>query len=99
MKPLYRIEPKFFGGISGSLGSNGFLRFGGVGVSCVLVLAILGGVDSVVTFFLRRGSFLMRVNCSLSVVATGSLTASLDVVLLFLAAGFLSSSFEVTVVL
>jgi hypothetical protein len=50
-----------------------------------------------VTFFLRRGGFLTRVNCSVSVVVAGSLNSSLEVVLLILAAGFLSLLLEVTV--
>jgi hypothetical protein len=49
-----------------------------------------------VTFFLRRGGFLTRVNCSVSVVVSGSLNSSLKVVLI-LATGFLSSLLEVTV--
>ncbi len=68
-----------------------------MGVSGLSFLTSLGGVSSVVTFFLRRGGFLTRVNCSLLVVVAGSLNSSLRVVvLLVLAAGFLSS-LEVTV--
>jgi hypothetical protein len=73
-----------------------------VGVAGVLVWVRLGGFNSVVTSFLCRGSFLMRVNCSVSVVAAGSLTASftsLEVVLLVIVAGCLLSSLEVTVLL
>jgi hypothetical protein len=79
----------------------GFLSgFGSVGVTGLSFLATLGGVNSVVTFFLRRGGFLMRVNCSVSVVVAASLYSLLEVVLLVLAAGFLSLSLlEVTVLL
>jgi hypothetical protein len=90
MKPLYQIEPQFCDSDGGSSGLGGFSGFGDVGVSGLLFLACLGGVDLVVTLFLRCGSFLTRVNFSVSVVAASSLNVSLEaVVLLVLAAGFL----------
>ncbi len=100
--PLYRIEPQFCeDSVDGSSwGAFGFSGFGGVGVSSLSVLVSLGGVNSVVTFFLRgRGGFLTRVNCSVLVVAASSLNTSLEVVLLVLTAGFLLSSLEVTLLL
>jgi hypothetical protein len=82
------------------LSAGGFSWSGGVGISYFLsFLASLGGINSVVTFFLGRGGFLMRVNCSVLVVVTGALSSSLEVVLLVLVAGFLSSSLEVRVLL
>ena len=54
----------------------------------VSMLASLGGGGSVVTFFLRRGSFLMSVNGSVSIVAAGSVILSLGMVLFVLAAVF-----------
>ena len=101
--PLYRIEPQFCeDSVDGSSwwGAFGFSGFGGVGVSSLSVLASLGGVNSVVTFFLRgRGGFLMRVNLSVSVVATSSLNTSLEVVLFVLADGFVLLLVEVTLLL
>jgi hypothetical protein len=67
MVPLYRIEPQFCDNFDGSWGAGGFSGFGSVGVSGVSFLTCLGGVNSVVTFFLRRGGFLTRVNCSVSI--------------------------------
>ena len=97
--PLYRIKPQFCeDSVDGSWGAFGFSGFGGVGVSSLSFLASLVGVNLVVTFFVRRGGFLTRVN-SVSVGAAGSFNSSLEVVLLVLAAGFLLSSFEVTVLL
>jgi hypothetical protein len=97
MMLLYRIEPQFCDSVDGSWGAGGFSGFDGVGVSGVSFLTCLSVVNSVVTFFLRRGGFLTRVNCSVSVVVAGSLNSSLEVVLLILAAGFLLLLLEVTV--
>jgi hypothetical protein len=97
MVPLYQIEPQFCDNFDVSWGAGGFSGFGSVSVSGVSFLTCLGGVNLVVTFFLRRGGFLRRVNSSVSVVVAGSLNSSLKVVLLVLAAAFLSSSLEVTV--
>ncbi len=97
MMPLYRIEPQFCDCFDGSWGVGDLSGFGVVGVSSLSCLASLVGVNLVVTFFVRRGGFLTRVNCSVSVVVAGSLNSSLEVVLLILAAGFLSLLLEVTV--
>jgi hypothetical protein len=97
MVPLYRIEPQLCDNFDGSWSAGGFSGVGSVGVSGVSFLTCLGGANLVVTFFLRRGGFLTRVNCYVLVVVAGSLNSSLKVVLLVLAAGFLSSSLEVTV--
>jgi hypothetical protein len=67
MVPLYRIEPQFCDSVDGSWFAGDFSGFGGMGVSGLSFLTSLGGVSSVVTFFLRRGGFLTRVNCSLLV--------------------------------
>jgi hypothetical protein len=97
MMPLYRIEPQLCDSVDGSWGTGGFSWFGGVGVLGLSFLASLGGLNSVVTFFMRRGGFLTRVNCSVPVVVASSLNSSLKVVLLVLAAVFLLLSLEVTV--
>jgi hypothetical protein len=60
MMPPYRIEPQFCDSVDGSWGAGGFSGFGGLGVSGLSFLASLGGVNSVVTFFLWRGGFLTR---------------------------------------
>ena len=67
MVPLYRIKPQFCDSVDGSWFAGDFSGFGGMGVSGLSFLTSLGGVSSVVTFFLRRGGFLTRVNCSLLV--------------------------------
>ena len=100
MVPLYRIKPQFCDSVDCSWFAGDFSGFGGMGVSGLSYLTSLGGVSLVVTFFLRRGGFLTRVNCSVLVVVASSLNSSLKVVvLLVLAAGFLLSlsSLEVTV--
>ena len=71
MMPLYRIEPQFCDSFDGSWVVGGLSGFGVVGVSSLSFLASLGGVNLMVTFFVRRGGFLTRVN-SVSVVAAGS---------------------------
>ena len=99
MFPLYRIEPQFGDSVDGSWGAGVFSGYNGVGVPSWSFWASFGGVNSVVTFFLRCGGFFMRMNCSVLVVAACSLNTLLEMVLLVLAAGFLSSSLEVIVLL
>jgi hypothetical protein len=65
MVPLYRIEPQFCDSVDDSWFVGDFSGFGDMGVSGLSFLTSLGGVSSVVTFFLRRGGFLTRVNCSM----------------------------------
>ena len=61
MMPLYRIKIKFCDSVNGSWSAGSFSGFGGVGIANFSFLACLGGINSVVTFFLRRGGYLARV--------------------------------------